>query len=81
MIPFLYRALTRGLPPFLFTYTFANGREQLSPCDGITVVNVWSAARLQEKSLKRSSVCVNVSGLVGESLSGHWMRFARPCPA
>jgi hypothetical protein len=70
---------------FLAGANLENGSVRARVClteadDFIDGDNVWSAARLQEKFLGRIAVCVNVSGLVGESISGHWMRSARPCP-
>jgi len=41
--------------------------------------NVWSAARVQEKSGWTRAVCVNVSGLFVESVLLAMMSFARAC--
>ena len=51
------------------------------PCDGPEKPchNVWSAARLQEKSGWTRAVCVNVSGLWVESALLAKMSFARAC--
>ncbi len=46
---------------------------------GITSYNVWSVARLQEKSGWTRAVCVNVSGLFVESAPVTMMSFARAC--